>query len=514
MVGRATFTGGYDTPIIMGVTPYTRTRYRSPLGSANDWPPLIDSDRIETLEVYEALIENRVWDVFESARLSPEQATKVQIAIALPELLCNVWADALYGSEGTPVDIEFAADATRDRFDDIWRDNGGFDVLGWEGVFGTAFSGFGFWKLRRAGEDELRREEIVIEELDPRIVFPRLKRDGRTIDHVVLAYEEADFEGDREVTMQRRERHFMDGEQYVIQYATRRAGETAWIEWEGPGRAAEERPDGVNFLPFVDMHAKRWRGRYWGVSELARQMSAIDEIDDRLSAIGEILDYHGNPLLVVPKSTMFGGVFYKGSDRVIGAATPEDAQIARYVTFEGMINEQISAIDKVLELISLTAEIPLPYFGITEGATYSGSALRLRLQNYLKKASRWQRKDESRIRLLAQMALELDGSVGSGDALVPTKITYGDPLPADDFENSNIESTLVGAKLSSRKTSITRLRRVDDVDEEMKLIDDESEADVTAAQGAGNVPAPAGLTAAGIEPVNPTNGAQRPTTGG
>lgn len=506
----ATFTGGYSSPIIMGLTPYTRTKYRSP-SVLDDWPPFVDSERLEALAAYEALIENRVWDVYESARLSTDQKTKVQIAIAMPELLCNVWADALYGGEeADPVDFEFEQDNVRDRFDEIWRENGGFDVLGWEGVFGTAFSGTGVWKLRRAYEGERRREEVVIEEISPAIYFPRIRRDGRTIESVTLAYEE---QGDGDKIMERLEDHYLEGDQYVIRYRTREQGKTDWLRWEGEGRAPEERPEGVDFLPFVDMHAKRWRGRYWGMSELHRQMSAFDEIDDRLSAIGEILDYHGAPLLVAPKSVMFGGVFYKGVDRMLGAGSREDAELVRYVTFDGMIDQQIAAIDKVIELMALTAEVPLPYFGITEGATYSGSAIRLRLQNYLKKAARWARKDTERIRALSQMALRLSGEFGESDDLVPTKVNYGDPLPADDFENSQIESTLVGAKLSARKTSITRLRRVDDVDEEMKLIESETEADVTAAQARVGPPAPAGLGAAGIEAGTPAGGAPRPSTG-
>jgi SPP1 Gp6-like portal protein len=474
----------------MSLTPFRSTVYKPPAGR-DDWPPAIEQDRLDRYLAYEALIENTPWDVFASLRLSPEQMTKVVLAVALPELLCNVWADALYGSEDPP-DVSFADDSTSDRWDQIWKANGGDDVLGWEGIFGTAFRGVGVWKLRRARDDEPRTEQIVIEEIVPSIYFPKLRRDGRTLESVTLAYEEdrAEPGSDKTDVWQRKEEHFLDvNGQYVIRYLTRPAKDArgGWIEW-----LPEERPDGVDFLPFVDMHAKRWSGRYWGMSELERNLTLFDEIDDRLSAIGEILDYHGSPILQVPKSTLFGGVFYKGADRTIGVANADEANIARYVTYDAQAQSQFSAVEKAIELAFLTSEVPPTYFGMLEGAVYSGSALRLRLQNYLKKAARYQRKDEARLHALIHHALRLDG-FGEGDELVPETIEYGDPLPADDLENSQIESSLFAGRLSSQETSIRRLRRVQDVGEEISRIEADQEKAGAQAQGRANVEPPAGL---------------------
>lgn len=499
-----TVMGGYGSPLIMALTPYVVKAYRPPT-EKEDWPPFAESERLTAYAQYEALVENRPWEVFDSMQLSRGQTTKVTLALALPELLCNVWADSLYGA-AEPPDVAFANDAQGERWTEMWNANGGDDELGWEGVFGTAFTGCGVWKLRRAFDDEARDDPIVIEELNPSIYFPRPRSDGRTLDYVMLAYEEdvAGPDSARQEIWQRRERHYMDGTQYVIRYETRRASSSSklgWIKWK-----EDERPDGVDFLPFVEMHTKRWRGRYWGMSELQRNLTLFDEIDDRLSAIGEILDYHGAPILQVPKSVIIGGVFQKGADRTIGAANPDEASIARYITYDGQASAQFAAIDKAIELAFLTAEVPPAYFGMIEGAAYSGSALRLRLQNYLKKAARYKAKDEARIRELASKGLRLDGQ--ARDAIEIESVNYGDPLPADDLENSQIESTLVAARLSSRETSVRRLRRVpaEKLDEELAKIKGDEDAAGEGAQRA--LAPPAGLAGAGI---TPAPGTQPPT---
>jgi hypothetical protein len=499
-----TLSGGYRAPIVLSLTPYRSTTFTPPSGR-DDWPPTIEQERLDRYLAYEALVENKPWDVFASLRLTPDQMTKVVLAVALPELLCNVWADALYGSEEPP-NVNFATSSTSDRWAEIWKANGGDDVLGWEGIFSTAFRGVGVWKLRRAREDEDRPEEIVIEEIVPSIYFPKTRRDGRTLESVTLAYEEDRSEpgDDKTDVWQRKEEHTIEGGQYVIRYLTRPAKDArgGWIEW-----LPEERPDGVDFLPFVETHAKRWSGRYWGMSELERNLTLFDEIDDRLSAIGEILDYHGSPILQVPKSTLFGGVFYKGADRTIGVANADEAGIARYVTYDAQASSQFGAVDKAIELAFLTSEVPPTYFGMLEGAVYSGSALRLRLQNYLKKAARWQRKDEARLHALIHHALRLDG-FPEGDELVPETVEYGDPLPADDLENSQIENSLFAGRLSSQETSIRRLRRVPpkDVPAEIARIDADQEKTGAQAQTRAAVQPPAGLGELAPGSTTPTAG--------
>lgn len=495
------WSGGYANPVMLSLTPFVEKRYVAPTTEKEDWPPFAEAGRVDSYAAYEFLIENRHAEVFASLQLSKDQREKVVLAVALPELLCNVWADSLYGGDEPP-SVNFASDPITERWGEIWQANGGDDVLGWESIFGTAFRGTGVWKLRRAFDDEGRDEAIVIEEITPAIYFPRLKPDGRTLDYVVIAFEE-DVNGPddpRAEIWQRREVHRMDGDQYVIDYSTRRASSSSRLEWRQ--WKPSERPDNVDFLPFVDMHTKRWAGRYWGMSELQRNLSIFDEIDDRLSAIGEILDYHGSPILQVPKSVLVGGVFFKGADRTLGVANADEAQLARYITYDGQASNQFAAIDKAIELAFLTAEVPPAYFGMMEGAAYSGSALRLRLQNYLKKAARYMRKDEARIRALARMALRLDGQ-NDDEAIVPEMIDHGDPLPADDNENAQIENLLFSGKLSSRETSIRRLRRVKDVTQEIGRIEKEQAATGELAQRP--LTPPAGLAAAGIQPAPGTN---------
>jgi Phage portal protein, SPP1 Gp6-like len=463
----------FDSPIIEGLTNWQRTRITIPGLAPKDWPPDLDPERMTRYEEYTALIENRAADVFDDLNLRPDQKTKIALAVALPELICNVWADSVWSD---PPTIELP-DNLLTRWTAIDTANDWTEIGAWESVFAAAAYGHSILRLYRSDDrPEGAQSDVVIEEIDAAIYFPVMRRgSSRRVDAVILAWTEDRSAPDdaRADDWQVRELYEIENGQLVITKQERRAQGSGGLG--GPAafqRVDVQRPDGVGFLPFVDLHAKRWRNRYWGVSEISRAMTLIDELDNTLSNIAEILEYHGKPMLQVPRSTLYGGVFFKGADRTMGVRS-EDADIARYVTYDGQIASQLESIDKLVELIFLTVEIPRTYFGLGElPAAPSGTSLKLQLQNYLKKADRWQRNESLRSRALIDMALRLEGLAPA----VQATITHGSPLPVDDEQEARIEAALVGAGLSSRETSITRLRRVKDVEAEIQKIDDDAEA--------------------------------------
>lgn len=489
----------YGAPIIEGLTPYSKIGVIDVPNARRDWPPEVDYERLERYEEFEALVENRAQDVFERLQLKEGQKTKIALALALPELLCNVWADAVWTD---PPSLDWGDDNLRERWDAIFNANGG-EEMGWSSVFSAAFRGTSFIRLRV--DEELAAvtgEKVQIEELHPGIVFPKLKKGSdRVFDYVVLAWEEDRGGDDRPETWQVRQVHALNGEnsRYRIEYGERRKGTT------GGFKLVREETTTIDFLPFVDLHAKRWAGRYWGISELSRNWTIFDEINNRWSDMAEVLEYHGKPVLQVPASVMRNNVVEKGADRAIAIRNAQDADIARYITYDGMIDSQIAALDKLVEHAFLVSECPPSYFGFAEGMSLSGTALKLRLQNFVKKATRWQWGVTGQMRRIGKMALVLDGQAEAG---APT-VTHGEPLPIDEKEMSEIESKLVGNKpLSSRKTALKRLRRVDDVEEELAEIEADEEALAPpASAGVPPLPAPRGLSAAGITPIRPPEAA-------
>jgi hypothetical protein len=481
--------GGFaaGSALIEGITPYTVRRIS--VGDAiqgRDWPATIDADRLKAYGDFESLVTSQPWEVFDRLTLRPGQEERVVLSVALPELLCNVWADGLYG-ESAP-EITFPADATRDTWDAIWSDNGGDDVLGWEATFATAMRGTGVIHVFREDDGRVRLEPI-----SPGIYFPQLRNgSSRDVEAVRLAWEEdrADPDSDRSEIWQIKRLYQLDGEQLVVTTLERKSGSST-----GFAVVDEERPEGVDFLPFVDTHAKRWDGRYWGISELARSMSLFAEIDQRWSQIGEILDYHGDPMLQVPASMLSGSTLAKGNQRALGLRDPREAYVARYITFDGKVADQIATIEKLVSTILLTNEVEEAYFGQIEGGSPSGTALRLRLQNYVKKVGRWERKDDERLRRLADLALRL-ADVTEAEARIP-KIDRGSPLPADEEQEGRVLQSWQKAGLLSRKTTLRLSRLVDDPEEELRAID----ADQPAPGSAQGLPAPdtrPGLEAAGV----------------
>jgi hypothetical protein len=429
--------GGYATPIVEALTPYTVAAYTSPDGGGA-WAPSREAGRLDRYAEYEALVENRPWEVFADLQLKPDQSAKVVIALALPELLCNVWADALYG-ENSP-DLIFANADAGDVWAAVWKASGGDDVAGWEAIFQAAELGTSVQEIVRDDDGN-----VTIASVEPSIFFPRRSlRNPRLIVSVTIAFEEdrAAPEADRRDVWQIRRTYDVGldarttapgrTKQLTITAAERRKGGDS-------GFTITEvlRPEGVEFLPFVDLHAKRWGRHYWGRSELARITSIYDEIDNVLGNVAEILEYHGSPLLQVPRSALQGGVLPKGATRTMGIARPEDADIARYITYDGQVSAQIAWLDSLIAKVLLVSEVQETYFGHTEGNADSGVALRLRLQDYVKKAGRWARKDAARVEALADLVLRMaDRSAYGSPEARALEYVSGSPLPVDEVQET------------------------------------------------------------------------------
>lgn len=470
---RGAITVGYDRPLIAPLTPWQSARVGLPETPRRDWPPFVDSDRLAAYDQYLALIEDRPYDVFDRLNLSSSEKERLSLAVGLPELLCNVWADAVWSD---PPTIEFPSQTLDDAWSRIDFANDWTESGAWESVFAAAAFGHSVVRLYR---DESRSDrygtDVVIEEIDPAIYFPVLKKgSAREIESVTLAWIENRAEPDAEKPddWQIRELHTVENGAYTRVRQERRAA-TGFLGRTATFREVErEVVAGVDFLPFVDLHAKRWRGRFWGKSELDRSMTLFDEIDATLSNIAETLEYHGNPLLQVPASVLYQGTLTKGADKVIGIRRQEDTHIARYITYDGQLDAGLASLEKNIDLVMLTSEIPQNYFGRGEAAaTQSGTSLKLQLQNFVKKAGRWQAAETKRFRDLSWMALRLEGI--SVDVTKPPEITHGSPLPVDEEQEARIETALVTAGLSSKETSIRKMRRVkpDEVEDEIARIE-------------------------------------------
>lgn len=488
-------TGSYFTPLVAIGTPYRSVGQITMPGSAVEWAPARDARRLMAYSEMTALLENRPWDVLERLRLEADMEEKVVMALAMPELQCNVWADAVYG-DNDPPEVTLPTDQANDRWQAIAGAND-LDQLLWEATFGTAALGTSVLKLR-LDEAAPNGEEVVIEEVHPSIFFPVLKAgSARIMEAVVLAWEEVrGADEGKEVTYQVQQIHQVDAGQYRIVYQERVAGQTAW------NTTKTEEPPGVDFLPFVDTHAKRWAGRYWGISELTRNWTLYAGIDEELSNIGEVLEYHGDPVLQVPASALSQGVLTKSSRRTLAIRRHEDQDVARYITWDGIIEARLKYVDKLIELAMLSSETPPGYWGILEGGSFSGTALKLRLQSYLKKAARYQSMETRRIRHLVDYALRLDPA-GFRPEDRMAEVNHGSPLPSDEPQEIESEAAAVAGGVSSRKTAVRRLRRVkpSEVDAEVALIEKEQ-----ASMGSSgpaplpNPPAPLGGTPGTLPP--------------
>lgn len=503
-------TGGYSQPIIMSLTPWQSVRVGS-VEARSIWPPAIDAERVQALADYTALIENQPQMVFNDLGLSKDQEEKIVVAAALPELLCNVWADSVWSD---PPTIELPSDAAQTAWEAIDEANDWTELGAWESVFGAAGWGTSVVRLYRSEQLAEQTGSLVqIEEIDPAIYFPILRAgSSRLVEMIVLAWEEdrAGIDDTKSDLWQIRELHQLnDAGRYEI--VTQQRKPPSFGSSVAFATVNVETTD-LDFLPFIDMHAARWRGRFWGMSELARNLTVFDDIDNTLSNVAEILEYHGKPMLQVPASVTFGGLLDKGADRAIGIRNYQDANIARYITYDGQLDAQLASLDKSLEMAFLTSEVPRTYFGLgVDAVASSGTSLKLQLQNYLKKAGRWQKRETKRSRLLVDMALRLLGGFEDPAARL-AEISHGSPLPVDDEQQVRIAVSAVTGGLMSKESGVKIMERlgfVEDADAEMDLLDAEKEASVALlppAFGGGNDGNP---TARPGQPGQPDAGAQQ-----
>jgi hypothetical protein len=200
-------------------------------------------------------------------------------------------------------------------------------------------------------------------------------------------------------------------------------------------------------------------------------------------------------------------------DREMGRDPAADYKVLEYAfDAEPLIAWKIDLVETALTRIGLTGQWVGVRTGGQDGYAITGTALRLRLVPTTKaghgKAKQW---DDVLPRILSLMAQvdqlpESNGGFGRAwtDPTTPPSVERADPLPVDPVEDAQVESTLVGAKVRSTRTSVKAQHpdwSDDEVDTELEEI-------------RGDQPAPPTIVAAPPPPPPGSNGGPPDPTGG
>lgn len=450
------------------------------------YPPYEHRERIKRYRDNKKLFLGNQGDVFKKVqdKLTERHAEIIYIAANLPGLICRKSADLLFGE--TPIFSAGKEDDSDEQkaFDRLVSSND-LNITNYESAMGNAYRGDSFYKIRwgqtYGGEADTSVDpyRVIIESQKAQYVFPEtVPGDENTI----LAYHIA-------VPVER-------GEQWELMVETHYPGKITHskylieptsfdghdiTEWNIIRQLIDLREDvhtGVGF-PLVFHIPNYSTDESWhGIDDLSEHKAIFDEISNRLSQIAIILDKHADPLMAVPTGVMdidANGLpqLRVANVKVIEVTDKNDAE-PKYVTWDGQLEACFKELDRLIDMLLMTAEIPPVALGRDNSGTSgaSGLSIKWRMSSLLAKINRKRQYYEKGLKhiLLTAQLLE-KANLGKVDyEITLPHIVFKDGLPDDELEQAQIaQIRTAGKPTMSQKTAIRLLDGLTDQQAESEL---------------------------------------------
>lgn len=219
-------------------------------------------------------------------------------------------------------------------------------------------------------------------------------------------------------------------------------------------------------MPLVVHVPNTGRELTWeGLDDLTEHKALFDELNNRLSQMAGILDKHADPAMAVPTGVLgeddYGRPYFRvAQDKVFEVLGKEDI-IPQYITWNGNLTEAMDEINKIVDLILISAEIPPIALGMSDAGTSgsSGLSIKFRMQSLLSKVNRKKLYFNKGIITTLYVAQLLEKALGIADYNpVRPVITFKDGLPVDSLQEVNEMNVRTGGMPTiSRKTALMRL---------------------------------------------------------
>ncbi|MDQ0976629.1 hypothetical protein QFZ31_006681 [Neobacillus niacini] len=250
----------------------------------------------------------------------------------------------------------------------------------------------------------------------------------------------------------------------------------------------EEQLTGVP-VPLVVHIANYNDGLDWkGQDDISEHLALFDEINNRLSQIGSILDKHADPALAVPTGLLQddgeGNVHFQVALNKVFEVMGKEDIIPQYITNANpQLEQAFRELEMLLEFLLSTTEIPAVVIGLKDSGTSgnSGLSIKWRMNSLLAKINRKRQFFDDglkRVYMIAQMLEQYaDPSIEKHEIIVP-QIKFNDGLPQDDTEIANRMAIRTnGSQTLSRKTALMVMDGLSEeqAEAEIKRIEDEAE---------------------------------------
>lgn len=451
----------------------------------------------------------------------------------LGELIADAWADHLYSEE---LDITPANDRDAKALDYIITGNGGLLDELHETERMVVGEGEAWWRVYRDEEvaDVPLLEWYSRDEVIP--LFVGRANGGRLLAAALVT------ELERRTSSGPVYRHFevhVDGavEHVLFRGTKTRIGQTVPLDEhpelaeldaaiDGDGADARVWAHGLPMLMGRVTNGRRIHRRLGiGISDYARIQDTLLDLNEAATIGSENMRLTAKRRVVITEEALRGSANARGAELVDrgdgtftrAAATAAGFSVGEDVLVHSRLDSELGqspeALFKVLEysfdagaLIAYKRDqvetavtrvgLTPQYLGVVadsgDGLALSGTALRIRLIPTSKagkgKLRPWARTEPHVLSLMARLdALPLnDGGFGRSwaDPTTPPAVEHPNALPRDDVEDANVEATLVGAGLRSKRVSVEAQHpdwTDEQIEEELERIAEERPATSAAA---------------------------------
>lgn len=433
--------------------------------------PLTDhEERIQRYIRNEKLARGNHADIFK------ETANKNEFYISanFAGLISRKSADFLFGE--VPVissgkDNESAEQESLDRITELNRLN----RLNYQQALTSAVMGDTFYKIRFGQEygsafpESYDPRRVLVEAVDPRKVYPQTSPFDKS---KIVAYHVA--EPVRTVGT----------DDWILYVESHYAGKIIYRQFEIDVfrtdrfgtvelfKISDELPEGYEEqltgvpVPLVVHIANYSDGLDWqGQDDITEHLALFDEINNRLSQIGSILDKHADPAIAVPTGLLQedgeGNTFFQVAVNKVFEVMGKDDIIPQYITNANpQLEQAFKELEVLLDFLLSTTEIPAVVIGLKDSGTSgnSGLSIKWRMNSLLAKINRKRQFFEDglkRVYMIAQMLEQYaDPSLPRHEVVVP-QIKFNDGLPQDDTEIANRMAIRTnGSQTLSRMTAL------------------------------------------------------------
>lgn len=470
-------------------------------GTGQMYPPVEHRERIDKYRRNRRLFKGEHFEVFKTFNGSKQRADLLYISINLAGVICKKSADFLFGET---VQVKAGnGDSSKEQIAfDKFTDDNGINILTYESALGNAYRGDSFVKVRYGQEyggetpKELDPPKVIIEPVNSEHVFPETTIYNK---NKMLAYHVAvpvmvTVEGEESWQLFV-ESHYAGRIEYRVYNlealeTKHYGGYSEVIGWKVSGEVIEGRSvvyTGVSMPLIVHIPNYATDDSWEGIDDLSEHIAIFDEINSRLTQIADILDKHSDPAMAVPSGILGedsngNPTFHVQRDKVFEVMGKDDV-VPTYITWDGQLNQAFTELDKLVDLLLTTAEIPAVALGKSDGGGTSGTsglAIKWRMNNLLAKINRKRQYYDRGLKQVYMLAQLLEQAVGIADyKLTVPQLSFQDGLPKDDTQEATVMNIRTGgAKTISQKTAIMRMENLteEQADAEIARIQDEAKA--------------------------------------